>query len=195
VSVAPNQASYTYGEVVTLTASADPGWVFGGWGGDASGTTNPLTLTVTGDLSVTATFAQNPVDHTPALAVVVDGLAAVTVGDTVIYTVTVTNDTANGDGSPIGGLSVNGDVSGDATYLSGDADADGLLEAGEMWVYRATYTAQAGDVGQLVNTFTINGQDQEGDPVSVQSTHTTRISAPAPPPPTGFFLFLPMVMK
>ncbi|RME40286.1 MAG: hypothetical protein D6796_17400, partial [Caldilineae bacterium] len=156
-----------------------------GWSGDASGTTNPLTLTVTGDLSVTATFSQNPVDHTPALAVTADGAAAATVGDTIVYTVTVTNDPVTGDGSPIGGLSVSGDVSGAATYLSGDADGDGWLEAGETWVYRATYTAQSGDVGQLVNTFTASGQD----------AHTTQISAPAPPPPTGFFLFLPMVMR
>ena len=54
----PNQASYTYGEVVTLTATADPGWQFVNWSGDLSGSTNPDTVTITGDTVVVgANFA------------------------------------------------------------------------------------------------------------------------------------------
>jgi uncharacterized repeat protein (TIGR02543 family) len=41
---------------VTLTATADPGWTFDGWSGDLSGSTNPETITMDGDKSVTATF-------------------------------------------------------------------------------------------------------------------------------------------
>jgi uncharacterized repeat protein (TIGR02543 family) len=58
VTVEPDQASYHYGDVVTLTATADPGWNFAGWGGALSGTDNPATLTITGDIIVTATFSQ-----------------------------------------------------------------------------------------------------------------------------------------
>ncbi|NIV37956.1 MAG: cell wall-binding protein, partial [Anaerolineae bacterium] len=46
VDVEPDRTSYQYGEEVTLTAVADPGWVFVGWSGDISGDTNPTTVTV-----------------------------------------------------------------------------------------------------------------------------------------------------
>ena len=59
----PDQATYTYGTVVQLTATADPGWTFDSWSGDLTGSTNPDTITMTGNKSVTATFtqAQQPV--------------------------------------------------------------------------------------------------------------------------------------
>jgi len=41
---------------VTLEAVPDYGWRFDGWSGDVSGTDNPITITVSGDLSITATF-------------------------------------------------------------------------------------------------------------------------------------------
>jgi uncharacterized repeat protein (TIGR02543 family) len=45
------------GTVVTATAVPDSGYVFNGWSGDVSGTTNPTTVTMIGDTSVTANFA------------------------------------------------------------------------------------------------------------------------------------------
>ena len=50
---------YHYGDVVTLTATADTGYTFTGWTGDLSGTTNPTTITLNGDKTVGATFAIN----------------------------------------------------------------------------------------------------------------------------------------
>jgi uncharacterized repeat protein (TIGR02543 family) len=53
-----DQASYAPGTTVTLTPKADAGYVFYGWsGGGFSGRTSPLTVTMNGDLSVTANFA------------------------------------------------------------------------------------------------------------------------------------------
>ncbi len=56
VAKAPDQATYDHGTNVQLTATADPGWAFGGWSGDASGFTNPLTVSMTSNKSITATF-------------------------------------------------------------------------------------------------------------------------------------------
>ena len=49
---------YDYGTVVTLTATPDSGWGFFGWEVDLTGSTNPITLTIDGDKSVTAVFKQ-----------------------------------------------------------------------------------------------------------------------------------------
>jgi uncharacterized repeat protein (TIGR02543 family) len=59
VSKNPDQATYTYGTIVTLTASADPGWSFDGWTGDASGSGLTTIVTMTGGKTVTATFTQD----------------------------------------------------------------------------------------------------------------------------------------
>ena len=59
VSKSPSQATYTWGTVVTLNATADVGWAFASWNGDASGTVNPTTVIMTGSKSVTATFTQS----------------------------------------------------------------------------------------------------------------------------------------
>jgi uncharacterized repeat protein (TIGR02543 family) len=55
----PDQANYTYGENVVLTANPSVGWSFSQWGGDLSGSTNPSTISMTGNKSVSATFTQN----------------------------------------------------------------------------------------------------------------------------------------
>ena len=48
--------TYSLGTTVTLTAAAAPGSRFIGWGGDATGTTNPITVTLDSDKSVRAVF-------------------------------------------------------------------------------------------------------------------------------------------
>jgi 5-hydroxyisourate hydrolase-like protein (transthyretin family) len=58
VTMVPDQAVYPHGAEVTLTATADSGWVFTGWSGDLSGNDNPITITVNGDKAITATFAK-----------------------------------------------------------------------------------------------------------------------------------------
>lgn len=54
----PDQAQYNPGNIVELTATAAPGWVFTGWSGDATGNTNPLDVTMDADKNITATFLQ-----------------------------------------------------------------------------------------------------------------------------------------
>ena len=114
------------------------------------------------------------VEFTPAINLVKSGPASATVGDTITYTFSVSHDLVAGDGSPISNLGVTDSLAGSATYVSGD-DGDGLLEAGETWIYEATLTVQPTDPDPLANTATATGIDRDGEPVSAQDSHTTAI--------------------
>ena len=59
----PDQGTYVYGTSVELTAIADPGWTFSHWDDDLTGSTNPDSIVMDGDKTVTANFSQLPV-HT-----------------------------------------------------------------------------------------------------------------------------------
>ena len=58
VAKAPDQATYTYGQVVTVTATPATGWSFSEWSGACTGS-GACVVTMDGDKSVTATFTQN----------------------------------------------------------------------------------------------------------------------------------------
>ena len=49
---------YVHGQEVTLTAVPNEGYAFAGWSGNITATTNPITITMDADKSVTATFSQ-----------------------------------------------------------------------------------------------------------------------------------------
>ena len=55
VTAEPAKATYHYGDSVKLTAIADTNWIFSTWDGGL-GTVNPVTITIEGDRTVTATF-------------------------------------------------------------------------------------------------------------------------------------------
>jgi len=54
----PQASGYAEGSTVTLTATANPGYAFVGWSGDAMGTQNPTTLVMTQNRAVSASFMQ-----------------------------------------------------------------------------------------------------------------------------------------
>jgi uncharacterized repeat protein (TIGR02543 family) len=56
----PDEDMYDCDDEVTLVATADPDWTFSGWSGDLSGSTNPVTVEMTGSRVITATFTQDP---------------------------------------------------------------------------------------------------------------------------------------
>jgi uncharacterized repeat protein (TIGR02543 family) len=51
--------NYEFGASATITAVPNPGYRFTGWTGDASGTDNPLTITMDADKTVGATFEKD----------------------------------------------------------------------------------------------------------------------------------------
>ncbi|MGM0462688.1 MAG: InlB B-repeat-containing protein [Fibrobacterota bacterium] len=63
VTVDPERDEYEAGTSVTLTATPDAGSVFTGWSGDASGSENPLRITMEGNMSIVAGFEKEEGSH------------------------------------------------------------------------------------------------------------------------------------
>jgi hypothetical protein len=58
INFTPAQAAYTFGVVITVTAVPANGWTFTFWSDELSGSVNPTTLVVDGNLIVTANFTE-----------------------------------------------------------------------------------------------------------------------------------------
>jgi uncharacterized repeat protein (TIGR01451 family) len=127
---------------------------------------------------VTATHS-TAIEYAPALTITKTGPTTANVGDTVVFTFTVSHDIVLGDRSPITNVSVTDDRAGSATYVSGD-DGDDELEWGESWTYTVSYTIQRTDDNPLVNTGTVTGEDGDGDHITATDAHTTTLRGFAP---------------
>lgn len=87
---------------VTATAVPDSGYVFSSWSGDVSGSTNPTTLSVISNRSLTASFVEESAVQTYSLSVSVSGNGSVTQSPTgttftegTVVTLTATPDDSN----------------------------------------------------------------------------------------------------
>jgi uncharacterized repeat protein (TIGR02543 family) len=77
-TVTSSAGPYYAGATATLTATPAPGWKFDSWGGDAAGSTNPVTITLDGNKAVTATFTR--LEYQVATTVVGQGSVQVSDG-------------------------------------------------------------------------------------------------------------------
>jgi uncharacterized repeat protein (TIGR02543 family) len=85
----PNKSSYSDGESVQLTATANSGYTFSGWSGNASGSTNPITITMNSNKSVTANFTAIT---KPTVSIVASDSSAGEPSNDGAFTVTRTGD-------------------------------------------------------------------------------------------------------
>ena len=71
LDIEPTDGTYDSGTVVELSATADEGYVFDGWSGNASGTDNPLQITMDADKNITALFIEEATANLDDITVVV----------------------------------------------------------------------------------------------------------------------------
>ena len=91
VTLDPSGGRYPSGREVELTAVPASGYAFDYWSGDLSGTSNPTTITIDSDKTVTAHFAEIPPAPVPSLGT--EWVYDVTYGaETTEWTVTVTGE-------------------------------------------------------------------------------------------------------
>jgi uncharacterized repeat protein (TIGR01451 family) len=154
-----------------ITATVDLGTA----GATITNTTTGLTADQT-DLDGTnnTDSATITVRYSPVILIAKTGPITGTIGQTVTFAFAVTNDSINGDGTPINGVAVTDSIAGPAAYVSGD-DGDSLLEASETWIFVASYRIGTNDPSPLVNVGTVTGQDGDGDPLSDNDTHSLTI--------------------
>lgn len=116
---------YLSGSTATLTAIPYPGYVFTGWTGSATGTTNPMSIVMDSNKTVGATFAPDLTDNDT------DGLT--TYDEVVTYGTDPTKDDTDGDGLKDGlevGVGRFSIIGGNFTW--GQARADAHARGGEL---------------------------------------------------------------
>jgi uncharacterized protein (DUF362 family) len=135
VTKIPDQTSYAAGTVVALTATPAAGYLFAGWSGSASGTTNPLYVTMDGKRTITANFQAVPVLTSITVS---PGKISVNSAGTQQFTA-IAYDQNNNQLSPQPFFTWT--VSG-----GGAMDSNGLFTAGTSTGGPYTVTAQSGSV-------------------------------------------------
>jgi probable HAF family extracellular repeat protein len=144
VTKSPDQAIYAPGSQVVLTATPNTGSQFLGWGGDASGNTNPLTIAMDANKDITANFTSGCAGGTPSFRALPDlpggrddnsGPGAVSADGCVI--VGAGFSAASGSGSEAALWTIDGSVQGLGDFSGGvfdsgasDASADGSVVVG-----------------------------------------------------------------
>jgi uncharacterized repeat protein (TIGR02543 family) len=118
VTRSPDKAGYSYGETVTLQAVPDTGYSFSGWSGNASGTSATVTVTMTTNKSVTATFTSVATDRAaPALSGCRPAPDSIQAPTDTLVALHITDQ-----GTGVDATSVSIEVGGNVVY-SGDADS------------------------------------------------------------------------
>lgn len=89
----PAQATYNHGTSVQLTASPANGWNFDHWSGNLTGTTNPTTVVMNGNKTITSTFVLK--NDTTAPAAITDLSAGSATATSITLNWTAPGDDAN----------------------------------------------------------------------------------------------------
>jgi hypothetical protein len=149
---------YASGSVAKLTATPATGFGFTSWGGDASGTTNPLSLTMDGNKNVTANFAAFPSVTTPTSTSITDSTATLG-GDVtsegggsvtergVVYSINSTNNNPIIDGSGVTKATTSGTTGTFTVPVTGLAPAT-------TYAFKAYATSSVGTAYTTVGRFT-----------------------------------------
>jgi len=164
VALSPSGGIYNEGTVVTLSATADSGWVFSSWSGDLTGSTNPETITMNAGKTVTATFTEvTPTQYTLTVTTVGNGSVTLNPAGGTYDEGTVVTLTATAD-SGWAFSSWSGDLTGSTNSETITMDADKTVTATFIKVYTLAVTT----VGQ--GSVTLNpagGTYDEGTVVSL----------------------------
>ena len=142
VALDPPTGPYNSGTTVQLTATAAPGWTFAGWGGDLSGSTNPTSILMDGDKTVTAAFTASQYTFGVSASPVSGGTVGQSPGPPYAYGAVVTLTATPAAGYTFTGWS--GDLGGSLNPAQITIDGNKSVTANfAINTYTLTYTAGA----------------------------------------------------
>lgn len=153
VGRSPDRTEYAPGTVVTLTATPAAGLAFSRWEGGLTGTSNPATVAMTGDRSVTAIFTET---DSPVIRLSPEALSFSAVRGQPAPPAQIVS-VANGGGGTLSGLS--------RSYPEGKPD----------WLTAAL----GGTIAPAAMTVTVSMYDRFGHPLAA-GTHTSRVAVSSP---------------
>jgi len=138
VDKTPDNATYSYGDVVQLTAYPEQGWNFTGWSGDLSGSVNPAIIIIEKSKTVGATFDASKYTITATAgdggSISPSGIVIVNHGEDKTFTITPN------EGYIIGDLIVDGQSVGpDNSYTFNDVSEEHTIHAIFCLVTPTTY--------------------------------------------------------
>ncbi|MEM7033614.1 MAG: hypothetical protein AAF629_28960, partial [Chloroflexota bacterium] len=116
---------------------------------------------------------ETAISFAPVLAVTKTGPSNALIGESIVYTITVSHD-ASSDDSAVNTVIVDDDLTSNETLIGGDDNSNMTLDAGETWTYIATYTTSLSDPDPLINTVSVDGKNIDGfDITTAQASHDT----------------------
>ncbi|HBL75996.1 MAG: hypothetical protein A2W90_11305 [Bacteroidetes bacterium GWF2_42_66] len=150
----PNQATYNSGTTVQLTATPNAGYTFTSWSGDATGITNPLTVTMNANKNITANFTLN----TYTLSVIANNGAVVRNPNQATYNSGTTVELTATPNAGYTFTSWSGDATGSSNPLTVTMNANKSIVANfTLNTYTLNVTANNGTVVRNPNQATYNG--------------------------------------
>jgi len=169
IDLDPAGGTYDYGSTVTVTANADTGGVFDSWAGDLTGSTNPETITMDGDKSITAVFVQPDINVKQNTTNLPDGSGVYNYGEvdentsTSAITFTIEN-TGNAD------LIINDVSIDDTTNFTLTDNTSSPVIGGDSTSFDITFNPQS--YGNYSTTVTIDNNDPDENPYTFTITGT-----------------------
>src|SRR5215475_2067141 len=175
----PEAASYANGTVVTLTANAASGSNFAAWSGDVTGTSNPVTVTMNANKTVTASFTGNTAAPDFHLFGFAAGLTTGGKGGQMVTVSTLADlESAAASAAPMI-IQVSGKITGptgsDIVRVASNKTIVGVGSTGELFAVELSLSNASNIIVRNLKISHVLASDHDGDLIHLQGTHNVWI--------------------
>ncbi len=152
IEISPEEDEYIQGATVTLIAIADDGYTFSGWSGDASETTDTISITMDSDKEITATFVEEDTSSCDFGLPLSTALPSINSSYSYVYVIGEGPDLSN-----ITNFTMNWDLDNDGLYQFSMLTSDGV----PAW-WNDFLSNQTNTFSSVEPTITLSSTDIDG---------------------------------